>query len=251
MQSIIYEKNIKKHYRKYPSNDQDAASCCRKSGFQSEMSALSARVKLQEIQLEQMRKSQEEKEQHALSKQELFEEKAKELVEAAAKRKLELTETRKALVKMKQAYSALQDALNRGGGLRNFNSNTSNGTGNATHSSSNNTSKNRKSRRKKSSLSYPKTGELGPFLTTIENLWEQLQYCDYAYMLSTRRYRANSPKHVLQISSERLSNAEQCIEALCKVFEQTFRLYLHYYQLVHVKFQHLYKNYKFIIMFQL
>ena len=59
-----------------------------------------------------------------------------------------------------------------------------------------------------------------PFLTTIENLWEQLQYCDYAYMLSTRRYRANSPKHVLQISSERLSNAEQCIEALCKVFEQ-------------------------------
>ena len=191
-----------------------------KAGFQSEMSALSARVKLQEIQLEQMRKSQEEKEQHALRKQELFEEKAKELVEAAAKRKLELTETRKALVKMKQAYSALQDALNRGGGLRNFNSNTSNGTGNAPHSSSNNTSKNRKSRRKKSSLSYPKTGELGPFLTTIENLWEQLQYCDYAYMLSTRRYRANSPKHVLQISSERLSNAEQCIEALCKVFEQ-------------------------------
>ena len=39
-------------------------------------------------------------------------------------------------------------------------------------------------------------------------------------MLSTRRYRSNSPKHVLQISSNRLNNAEQCINALGKVFEQ-------------------------------
>jgi hypothetical protein len=187
-----------------------------KAGFQSEMSALSARVKLQEIQLEQMRQSQDEKEQHALRKQDMFEEKAKELVQAAAKRKKELADTRKALMKMKQAYSALQDALNRGGikNLNNINGSTgANGKGVQKTKSSN-------SPRNKRPLAYPKTGELGPFLTTIENLWEQLQYCDYSYMLSTRRYRSNSPKHVLQISSNRLNNAEQCINALGKVFEQ-------------------------------
>ena len=88
-----------------------------KAGFQSEMSALSARVKLQEIQLDQMRKSQVEKEQYAQRQQEILEAKAKKLVEAAAKRKMELVAAKKALSNMKRAYSTLEDALNRGGRL--------------------------------------------------------------------------------------------------------------------------------------
>ena len=189
-----------------------------KAGFQSEMSALSARVKLQEIQLDQMRKSQAEKEHYAQRKQEVLEAKAKKLVEAAAKRKAELVAAKKALSNMKRAYSTLEDALNRGGRVstqKNTRSNSTTQQDRAHHE------KSFASRISKRRVLYPKTGELEALLTTIENLWDQLKYCDYAHMLTTERYRAKSPKIILEISTERLDSAEKCVKSLCNVFQQS------------------------------
>ena len=186
-----------------------------KAGFQSEMSAMSAKVKLQEIQIDQLKKSQREKDENQRQKQKKLEAKALELVEAAVKRKKELLKTRRALVAMRQSYQKLEGFLQRGEG---GNRKVKNDDRGRQRFSKEDKPEATKSTGRKSF--YPKTDELGALLVTVENLWEQLHYCEYEYMLSSQRFRAKPRRDVLQVSTKRLENAQHCISSLDSMFRQ-------------------------------
>ena len=179
-----------------------------KAGYKSEMAALNARVKLQEIQLEQMKNTLEEKEDFHTRKLKAMEERAEGLVKFAAKRRAEVKAAKKALATAKQSYIMLEHALKTG---------KMSGGGSTNVVAVVDQRQKVEARAKKSS--YPKMGELGTLLTTIENLWDQLQCCEFESMLSMSRFRHLPPKEVLRTSSERLGNADQCINALNKMFK--------------------------------